>query len=292
MHLTLQPHWEGASIHLSVCNWDLLRCLVPSPALCIVLSLLPVLDLLWNPYMVISFSNAFGTGNNFQRQPLLPKKKKNEWNAPLQGNSSSTRTSRRKRCPGFPFIGLPSQRTPFAISALNLIYIHFIIFAFLLPQHSPALPCPALPASLRTDLWQSPLVVFLLFRVALMNSNVCVIELLKFQWTAPACLPACLPSVPTRFLRGVQAKISLWISQHFYIFVYFNLWPSAVQFISTASANGVKMKHDRRVHSVDSAYPVESCDGTPLYPTLRSVLSNRTAMQAGLQLLQQNAKKS
>lgn len=209
--------------------------------------------------MVISFSNAFGTGNNFQQQqPLLPKKKK-EWNAPLQGNSSSTRTSRRKRCPGFPFIGLPSQRTPFAISALNLIYIHFIIFAFLLPQ-----PLPALPASLRTDLWQSPLVVFLLFRVALMNSNVCVIELLKFQWTAPACLP----SVPTRFLRGVQAKISLWISQHFHIFVYFNLWPSAVQFISRASANGVKMKHDRRVHSVDSAYPVESCDFSLLYPTL------------------------
>lgn len=57
--------------------------------------------------------------------------------------------------------------TPFAISALNLIYIHFIIFAFsatptqprpALPY--PVLPCPTLPASLRTDLWQSPLVVF------------------------------------------------------------------------------------------------------------------------------------
>lgn len=132
--------------------------------------------------------------------------------------------------------------TPFAISALNLIYIHFIIFAFSATptQPRPPLPYPVLPCAACLHPFEvisgnRPWLFFLLllFRVALMNSNVCVIELLKFHWTAPA-RTACQPSVPTRFLRGVQAKISLWIWQHFYIFVYFNLWPSAVQFISRA----------------------------------------------------------
>lgn len=195
-------------------------------------------------------------------------KKKNEWNAPLQGNSSSTRTSRRKRCPGFPFIGLPSQRTPFAISALNLIYIHFIIFAFLLPQHSPALPCPALSCSACIPSNRSLAIAPGCFFVVPCGANEfkCVRNWVIKISVNSACLPACLPSVPTRFLRGVQAKISLWISQHFYIFVYFNLWPSAVQFISTASANGVKMKHDRRVHSVDSALPSRVLRRYPTLP--------------------------
>lgn len=129
--------------------------------------------------------------------------------------------------------------TPFAISALNLIYIHFIIFAFsatptqLRPACS-ALPCPplcCLPASLRSDLWQSPLVVFSVTVVPCgANEFKCV-----RNWVIKISVnSASLPSVPTRFLRGVQAKISLWIWQHFYIFVYFNLWPSVVQFISRA----------------------------------------------------------
>lgn len=290
MHLTLQPHWEGASIHLSVCNWDLLRCLVPSPALCIVLSLLPVLDLLWNPYMVISFSNAFGTGNNFQQQPLLPKKRMERTPA---GKLLIDTHKQEKKMPWIPFhwASLPAYSFCHFGAKFDLYTFYYICFFATPTQPCPAVSCPALscPACIPSNrsLAIAPGCFFVVPCGA--NEFKCVRNWVIKISVNSACLPACLPSVPTRFLRGVQAKISLWISQHFYIFVYFNLWPSAVQFISTASANGVKMKHDRRVHSVDSAYPVESCDATQLYPTLRSVLSNRTAMQAGLQLLQQNA---
>lgn len=139
--------------------------------------------------------------------------------------------------------------------------------------------------------------LFLLFRVALMNSNVCVIELLKFHWTASSALGSAYlplyPSCAARFLRGVQANrfppFEIATISHFsiYIYIYFNLWPSAVQFISlgsraaaaaaAASANGVKtdllqcwLSRARR-----------------RYPTLwLSAQSNRTAMQAGLELPQ------
>lgn len=127
-----------------------------------------------------------------------------------------------------------------------------------------------------------------------MNSNVCVIELLKFHWTAgpafcSAYLPAPLsiyPSCATRFLRGVRAWISLLgIATFLHFCIYFNLWPSAVQFISdarAASANGVKTKAARecwlcRPRRLYRHYPDST--QTPL-----SVLSNRTAMQSGLEL--------
>lgn len=141
--------------------------------------------------MVISFSNAFGTGNNFQQQPLLPKKRMERTPA---GKLLIDSHKQEKKMPWIPFhwASLPAYSFCHFGAKFDLYTFYYICFFATPTQPCPALLYPALPASLQTDLWQSPLVVFLLFRVALMNSNVCVIELLKFQWTAPACLPVCL----------------------------------------------------------------------------------------------------
>lgn len=137
--------------------------------------------------MVISFSNAFGTGNNFQQQQqqtLLQKKKRME-RTPA-GKLLIDTHKQEKKMPWIPFhwSSLPTYSFCHFGAKFDLYTFYYICFFATPTQPCLAVPChalPALPASLRTDLWQSPLVVFLLFRVALMNSNVCVIELLKFQ---------------------------------------------------------------------------------------------------------------
>lgn len=164
--------------------------------------------------------------------------------------------------------------TPFAISALNLIYIHFIIFAFSATptRLRPALPYPTLPCPCSSCLHPFEVIsgnrpwlffLLLLFRVALMNSNVCVIELLKFHWTAPACLLFRLDSWEAfkRRFPFESGNIFTFLCILIYGQVQCNLSPEP-------SANGVKMKHDRRRHTVDSVYPVESCDSTSLCPFL------------------------
>lgn len=111
-------------------------------------SLLPVLDLLWNPYMVISFSNAFGTGNNFQQQPKKMGKRRMERTPAGQLLIDTHKQAKKMPCNALHWASLRTY-TPFAISALNLIYIHFIIFAFsATPTRAfPAQAYPVLPLS-------------------------------------------------------------------------------------------------------------------------------------------------
>lgn len=286
MHLTLQPHWEGASIHLSVCNWDLLRCLcVPSPALCIVLSLLPVLDLLWNPYMVISFSNAFGTGNNFQRQPLLPKKRMERTPA---GKLLIDTHKQEKKMPWIPFhwASLPTYSFCHFGAKFDLYTFYYICFFATPTQPCPALSCSACIPSNRS-LAIAPGCFFVVPCGA--NEFKCVRNWVIKISVNSACLPACLlfrldswEAFKRRFpfeSRNIFTFLCILI----YGQVQCNLSLQQVQMGWKWSMIG---------ESTVLPYPVESCDATQLYPRLWSVLSNRTAMQAGLQLLQQNAKKS
>lgn len=225
-------HREGTSIHLSVCNWDLLRpfSFFLSPALLHrVPSLLPVLDLLWNPYMVISFSNAFGTGNNFQQQPKKMGKRRMERTPAGQLLIDTHKQAKKMPCNALHWASLRTY-TPFAISALNLIYIHFIIFAFsatptrLRPACS-ALPCPplcCLPASLRSDLWQSPLVVFSVTVVPCgANEFKCVrnwVIKISLNSACPNCLPAfCSDSILER-RSSEDFPLNLATFLHFCIF--------------------------------------------------------------------------
>lgn len=139
-----------------------------------------------------------------------------------------------------PQLGFPPNLHSFChFSAKFDLYTFYYICFFCYPntaQACSALPYPALPCSACLH----PFAVisgnrpWLFFSVTVVPCGANEFKCVR-NWVIKISLNcASLPSVPTRFLKGVQAKISLWIWQHFYIFVYFNLWPSAVQFISRA----------------------------------------------------------
>lgn len=118
-----------------------------------------VLDLLLNPYMVISFS--------FCHAEVIISKIHIFVCTPADLFFGKRNRNRGKGTPGLA----PSPCAPCAISALNLIYIHFIV------------RCSRVRTTLRSLLSLRERILISLQRRALMNSNVCVIELLKFQGT-------------------------------------------------------------------------------------------------------------